>query len=131
MKAGWDVNFTEYFEAIEQAGSNVNTVSREALAEVGAALESAMRAACPSDKLRPYIQTYTPTREGDFNYVAVGYVRDLSYTPAEIAVAANSVEFGSVNNAPMPHIRPVVRRMRKSVNEHIANRLKAAGLVDS
>lgn len=130
MKAGWQFDFEEYRDAIEQAGKDVNVVSRQALAEVGDVLVSAMQAACPSDKLRPYIQLYTPTREGDFNYVAAGYVRDLSYTPKEIAIAANSVEFGSVHNAPMPHIRPAVRKLRGYVNQTIADRLRAAGLVE-
>jgi hypothetical protein len=130
MKAGWEIDFSLYEDALAEAGANVNAVSREALAESAQILQAAMEAACPSEKLRPYIKIFTPQGEGDYNYVAIGYVRDLAYTPPEIAVAANSVEFGSVHNAPMPHIRPVVRRLRKSVNELIAGRLKAAGYVD-
>lgn len=130
MKAGWQFDFSEYRDAIEQAGTDMNDVSRDALSDVGEVLQSAMINACPSDKLRPYIQIHTPTAEGDYNYIAVGYVRDLSYTPAEIAKAAMAVEFGSVHNAPMPHIRPAVRALRSYVNKEIAARLKAAGLVD-
>ena len=94
-------------------------------------LKSEMIRRCSSQTLTPYIQVYTPTKEGDFNYVAVGYVRDLSYTPAEIAILANVIEFGSVRTAAKPHIRPAVRAMRARVNNHIAAKLKAAGLVDS
>jgi hypothetical protein len=130
VKGSWQFDFSEFADALEKASVNVNTVSRSALADVGPVLQSAMQAACPSDKLRPYIKIHTPSAEGDYNYVAVGYVRDLSYTPADIAVAANSVEFGSVHNAPMPHIRPAVRRLRTFVNKHIALKLQAAGLVD-
>ena len=93
-------------------------------------LQSAMVSRCPSDKLKPYIKIFTPSVEGDYNYVAVGYVRDPAYTPKEIAIIANSVEFGSVHNAPMPHIRPAVRALRSAVNSRIAAKLKAAGYVD-
>jgi hypothetical protein len=41
------------------------------------------------------------------------------------------VEFGSVHNAPMAHIRPAVRAMRSAVNNLLAAKLKAAGLVDA
>lgn len=130
MKAGWEFDFSEYAETLERAGADVNKVSRKALADSGQMLQAAMAAACPSDKLRPYIKIHTPSAEGDYNYVAVGYVRDLAYTPADIAVAANSVEFGSVHNPPMPHIRPAVSRLRKTINQLIASRLAAAGYVD-
>lgn len=131
MKSRWEISGLEdYMRFIEQAGKDVNTISRSGLAEAGNMLKNAMISRCPSDKLKPYIKIFTPSAEGDYNYVAVGYVRDLAYTPAEIAVAANSVEFGSVHNAPMPHIRPAVSAMRSAVNKLLAARLKAAGLVD-
>ena len=118
----------DYFTAIEKAGKEINPVARAALAEVGVMLQADMISRCPSDKLKPYIKVFTPSKEGDFNYLMVGYIRD---TPKEIAIAANSVEFGSVHNAPMPHIRPAIRSMRAKVNAHIVAKLKAAGLVDS
>ena len=130
MKAGWEFDFSLYADALEHASADVNKVSREALADAGQILQSAMQAACPSDKLRPFIKVFTPSGEGDFNYKAIGYVRDLAYTPKEIAIAANSVEFGSVHNAPMPHIRPTVSRLRNYVKKHIAAKLKAAGYID-
>lgn len=131
MRAGWELTgLDEYISALQKAGKDVNTVSRAGLAEAGYMLKNAMVSRCPTDKLRPYIKIFTPSAEGDWNYVAVGYVRDLSYTPADIAVAANSVEFGSVHNAPMPHIRPAVSAMRSAVNNLLAAKLKAAGLVD-
>jgi hypothetical protein len=131
MKLKWELTgLDDYYNALQAAGKNINTVSREGLAEAGRMLQSAMVARCPSDKLKPYIKIYTPSVEGTYNYVAVGYVHDLAYTPADIAVAANSVEFGSVHNAPMPHIRPAVSAMRSAVNNLIAAKLKAAGLID-
>lgn len=130
-KNGWQVTgLDDYFTALEEAAKDINTVSREALAEAGQMLKSEMVSRCPSRQLKPYIQIHTPSAEGDFNYVAVGYVRDLSYTPADIAILANVIEFGSVHNAPMPHIRPAVRALRGRVNSLIGERLKAAGLVD-
>lgn len=130
MKAGWEFDFSLYADALQHVHEGVNKVSREALDDVASVVQSAMQAACPSDKLRPFIKVYTPSAEGDFNYKAIGYVRDLAFTPAEIAIAANSVEFGSVHNAPMPHIRPTVRKLRAFVNKHIADKLIAAGYVD-
>lgn len=130
MKAGWEFDFELYADALEHASDGINKVSREALADSAQILQAAMQAACPSDKLRPWIKIFTPSVEGDYNYVAVGYVRDIAYTTKEIAVAANSVEFGSVHNPPMPHIRPAVRRLRKTINQLIASRLVAAGYVD-
>ena len=130
MKAGWDFDFSLYADALEHASDGVNKVSRQALDDVADVVESAMRAACPSDKLRPFIKTFTPSAEGDYNYKAIGYIRDAAYTPKDIAVAANSVEFGSVHNAPMPHIRPTVRRLSAYVNKHIADKLIAAGYAD-
>jgi hypothetical protein len=131
MKSKWEISGLEdYMMFIEQAGKNVNTVSREGLAQAGQMLQSAMISRCPTDKLKPYIKIFTPSAEGDYNYVAVGYVRDIAYTPKEIAVLANSVEFGSVHNPPMSHIRSAVSSMRSSVNKLLAAKLKAAGLVD-
>jgi nitric oxide synthase oxygenase domain/subunit len=130
VKAGWNFDFSEYENAIQQVHDGVNKVSREALDDIASVVQSAMKSACPSDKLRPFIKVFTPSGEGDFNYKAIGYVRDAAYTPKEIAVAANSVEFGSVHNAPMPHIRPTVSRLRNYVKQHIAAKLKAAGYID-
>lgn len=120
----------EYLAALEKAGQDVNLVSRDALAELGPMIQAEMIRKCPTQKLAPYINIFTPSREGDYNYVAVGYIRDIKYTPREAAILANVVEFGSVHNGPMPHIRPVVRAFRSRVNKHIAARLQAAGLVD-
>jgi HK97 gp10 family phage protein len=132
MKAKWEVQgIEEYIAALRDAGKAVNTVSREALADAGKDLKAEMLSRCPTDKLRPYINIFTPSREGDYNYVAVGFIHDLAYTPADIAVAANSVEFGSVHNAPMPFIRPAVSKLKSKVNASIAAKLKAAGLVDT
>ncbi|MCZ2076686.1 MAG: hypothetical protein LC130_17035 [Bryobacterales bacterium] len=130
MKAGWQIDFSEYADALERASVDVNQVSREALAEAASVLQAAMVAACPTAKLRPYIKVFTPSAEGDYNYVAVGYVRDAAYTPAEIAILANSVEFGTTHSPPLPHIRPAVRKLRAAVKGLIANRLIAAGYVD-
>jgi hypothetical protein len=131
MKAQMEFQgFEDYFKALEDANVNINTVSRSALAEVGPMLQAEMERRCPTDKLKPFIKIYTPTREGDYNYIAVGFVRDLAYTPAWAAVAANSVEFGSVHNAPMPFVRPAVKALKSRVNASIAAKLKAAGLVD-
>lgn len=131
MKATWELTgFEEYIAKLEGATDGINQVSREALAEAGKILQVAIQARCPSDKLKPFIKIFTPSGKGDYNYVAVGYVRDLAYTPKEIAVAANSVEFGSVHNAPMPHVRPAVSALRAAVKNLIVNRLKAAGYLD-
>jgi len=131
MKAAWEVQGLEdYMDMLKEAGKQVNVVSREALAEVGQELQAEMQIRCKVDKLLPYIKIYTPQREGDYNYVAVGFVHDLAYTPAWAAILANVIEFGSVHNAAMPFIRPAVRAMRSAVNAKIAARLKAATLVD-
>lgn len=131
MKATWELTgFEEYIAKLAGATDGINQVSRQALAESGKILQAAIVARCPSEKLKPYIKIHTPSGAGDYNYVAVGYVRDIAYTPKEIAVAANSVEFGSVHNAPMPHVRPAVGALRATVKNLIASRLKAAGYVD-
>ena len=132
MASRWEISgLDDYLEFLQKASVDINLVSREGLAEAGRMLQSAMVSRCPSDKLKPYIKIHTPSAEGDWNYVAVGYIRDLAYTPADIAKAANAVEFGSVHNAPMAHIRPAVRAMRAAVNNLLAAKLKAAGLVDA
>jgi HK97 gp10 family phage protein len=131
MRSSFQVTgIEEYIETLEKASKDVNKVSREALADAGKDLLAAMRSRCRVDKLLPYIQIFTPSVEGDFNYVAVGFIHDLAYTPKETAILANVIEFGSVHNAAMPFIRPAVSAVRASVNRLIAARLKAATLID-
>jgi hypothetical protein len=131
VRAAWELKgLDDYFETLEKAEVNINVVSREGLAEAGKMLQAEMQIGCRVDKLLPYIKIFTPTREGNYNYVAVGFVHDLAFTPKWAAILANVIEFGSVHNEPMPFIRPAVRRMRSQVNALIAAKLKAATLVD-
>ena len=93
---------------------------------------AAMVARVPVDSgnLRDHIKIFTPSAEGDYNYVAVGIIRHLDYTDRETAIQAISVEFGSVRMAAHPFIRPAVRATRAPVERLIRERLKAAELVD-
>jgi HK97 gp10 family phage protein len=133
MKSQFPVTgLDEYLEVLQNAGEDINEVSRSALAEAGEMFQSAMVARVPVDSgnLRDHIKIFTPSAEGDYNYVAVGIIHDLAYTDKETAIQARAVEFGSVHMAAHPFIRPAVRATRGAVQKLIRERLKAAGLVD-
>lgn len=133
MKSKFEVTGLEaYLDVLQKAEVDINLVSRAALKEVGEMFRSAMVARVPVDtgNLRDHIRIFTPSAEGNYNYVAVGIIRDASFTDRETAIQANVVEFGSVNMAARPFIRPAVRAKRAAAQRLIRERLKAASLVD-
>lgn len=137
MKASLTITgMDDYFSALEKAEKDINTVSREALAEVGAMLQSEMIGRVPSgkgintEKLKSVIKIKTPTVEGNYNYVFVGVIHDLAYTDAGMAIHANIVEFGSVHTQAHPFIRPAVSSKRGAVRSRVQARLRMTGLID-
>ena len=134
MKSKFEVKGLEdYLEVLQKTGQDINIVSRSALQEAAQILKSAMISRVPvgeTKNLRDHILIFTPSAEGDFNYVIVGIIMDIGYTDAKTAIYANSVEFGSVHAGARPYIRPAIRSTKSAITRLIRDRLKAASLID-
>ena len=130
MKAKLTVTgLDDYLLALHKAGEDINKISREALGEAGEVLQAEMKRRVPVDtgNLRDHIEIFTPSGEGDFNYVRVGIVGLPDKQTAKQAIA---VEFGSVHQASQSYIRSAVRAKRAVIMNLIRERLKTAGMVD-
>ncbi len=138
MKSTFNVSGMEvYIENLMKAGKDVDLVAREVLAEVAKDMHSEMLSKCPTDSLLEYIRIHTPTSEGHYNYVNVGILYGLEYTPGDVMRKANAIEYGHIkrngkgNVAPIPFIRPAVIKGRAKLNQLAEQKFKAAGLADS
>lgn len=137
MKSSFDVRgLDDYIEELLKAGKEVDLVARDALAEAAQDLQSALINAVPeaegvnADALREHIHIRTPSGEGHYNYVNVGFLRDLAYTPAGIDIHAKIVEFGSVWTPARPFIRATVAAFKPRFDSIAKAKFVAAGLVD-
>jgi HK97 gp10 family phage protein len=119
-------------ENLTKAGVDINKVSREALAEAGSMLQSAMLSRVPikNGNLASHIKIKTPTAEGNYNYCEVGIIYDLAYTDKKTSIQARAIEFGTIYAPAQPFIRPAIRALRGAITGLILSRLQAAELVD-
>lgn len=137
MKATFELTgFDEYIESLIKAGHDVDLIARDALSEAAQDLQSALINAVPdvqgvnAEALREHINIRTPSGEGHYNYINVGFLHDIEYTPKGINIHARIVEFGSVWTPPHPFIRRTVAAFKNHFLQVAKSKLAAAGLVD-
>ena len=122
--------FSEYLEAIVQAGVDIDAAAQRALEAGGAILETEMERLVPKDEhnLESNIVLVGPFQDGNFSYVEVGVVN----ADDETATYGNVQEYGSPskNIKAQPYIRPSIDGKRSAVNREMRESLKSEGFVD-
>jgi HK97 gp10 family phage protein len=121
---------SEYLEALQQAGVDIDAAAQRALEAGGTILEAEMETLVPVDEgnLKAHIVMDGPHQDGNFSYVEVGVVGADEKT----AIYGNVQEYGSPskNIKAQPYIRPAIDGKRLAVNRTIRESLKAEGFVD-
>jgi HK97 gp10 family phage protein len=106
--------FSEYLEALVQAGKNVDAVADEALEAGGDVLLAGMDRRVPKDSgnLAAHLECSEAEQDGNFHSVTVGLSSD---TDAETAKYGGAQEFGWGPDHPaQPYIRPAIDEDMKS-----------------
>jgi HK97 gp10 family phage protein len=119
-----------YFEAIQQAGIDIDAASQRALDAGAKILQKEMDILVPKDthNLQSNIVILGPFRDGNVNYVEVGVVN----ADAETAIYGNVQEYGSPSKhiKAQSYIRASIDRKKNAVTKAIRDSLKAEGFVD-
>lgn len=102
----------KYTEELEAAAEQVDPICRDTLFEAAQTMQEQMRERVPilSGRLYEHILIDGPNSNGNFHFVEVGIIHNLSFTPKDVAIQANVVEFGSARQAAQPFLRPVFRK---------------------
>jgi len=121
---------SEYLEALQQAGVDIDAAAQRALMNGGAILEAEMEQLVPKDErnLEAHINIDGPHQDGNFSYVEVGVVN----ADAETAIYGNVQEYGSPskNIKAQPYIRPSIDGKASAVRRTVRASLKSEGYVD-
>lgn len=118
--------FSEYLEAIQKAGRDIDAATDRALVRGGEVLLEGMKRRVPKDthNLEEHLVIEGPVRDGNFHYVEVGVSSD-----AETARYGNAQEFGSSSMPAHPYVRPALDGERRKVNQAIKESLKSEGVI--
>lgn len=100
-----------YLEEIEKAGHNIDGAARDAVYEGAVTLQEKMQSFVPilTGRLFMHILIKGPITEGNFSYCEVGVLHDIAFTPKDVAIQANVIEYGSTRQSAQPFIRPALR----------------------
>ena len=105
----------EYLEALANAGEDVDGAARDALLEGATVLQEAMQSLVPilTGRLYLHIAIDGPHTNGNYSWCDVGIIHDIAFTPKDVAIQANTIEYGGVRRAAQPFIRPAMRNNKK------------------
>ncbi len=105
--------FSEYLEALAQAGQDIDQVADKMLAAGGDVILAGMETRVPraTGELAASLERSEPEREGNFHSVTVGISRDA---PADVQRYGGAQEYGWADHAGQPYIRPAIDEDMKS-----------------
>jgi len=117
----------DYLEALAAAGEDVNGVARDALFEVAQTMQEEMQGSVPilTGRLHNHILIDGPHTDGNYITVEVGIIHSRDFTPKDVAIQANVIEYGSARQEAQPFLRPVFRkagRLLKAAMKKVAGK---------
>jgi hypothetical protein len=103
-------------EELSQAADDIDAIAREGLFETALNMQEEMQNSVPilTGRLWDHILIDGPHSDGNYHFVEVGIIHNLAFTPKDVAIQANVIEFGSSRQAAQPFLRPVFRK-KKSI----------------
>lgn len=121
---------SEYLEDLASAEADVDAASRDALFEGAQDIQDEMRSLVPilTGRLFQHIEVKGPITEGNYHYCEVGVIHDIAFTPKDVAIQANVIEYGSTRQAAQPFVRPAIARSKKVIVEKMKQILTRYGL---
>lgn len=119
-----------YLEELARVSEDIDQPVQEVLIEAALDVEEEMQNLVPIDtgNLHNHIQIDGPHQEGNFSYVTVGVIHDISHTDAETAIYGNVMEYGSARVAARPYIRPALKKKKSVIKEALKKILARFGL---
>lgn len=121
---------SEYLEALAKAEADVDGAARDAVFEGALTLQASMQDLVPilTGRLWEHILIKGPITDGNFIYCEVGILHDIAYTPKDVAIQANTIEYGGTRRAAQPFIRPAINKSKKVLVDAMRKILEKYGL---
>lgn len=127
--------FEEYFAQLREAEGNIDGVARDATYETAVVLQEEMRSLVPvlTGRLHEHILIDGPHTEGNIIWCEVGIIHKIEFTPKDVAIQANVIEYGSPSKhiQPEPFIRPAIDHKRKVLKNTLKTILRKYGIIVS
>lgn len=123
--------FDEYLAKIAALGRDIDEAAAKGLLAGAEIIQDSMRDLAPVDtgNLRAHIKIKGPLRDGNFTYVDVGLINEITYTDPVTARYGNVQEYGSANTPAHPFIRPGIDHARKAAMAALRESLEQDGLL--
>jgi HK97 gp10 family phage protein len=119
-----------YLEELNRLGHDIDVVAQEVVLEAGQQIQADMQNLVPVDtgNLYDHIQINGPHRDGNFHFVEVGVIHDISFTDAETAIYGNVIEYGSSRVNAQPYIRPALKKNKSIMRKTLKNLFERMGI---
>lgn len=101
----------EWIAELEQAEKDVDGSVRDALFEAAQTVQEAMQDRVPvlTGRLWMHIKIDGPHTIGNYSWCEVGVIHDRNFTPKDVAIQANVIEYGTTGREARPFVRPAFR----------------------
>lgn len=119
-----------YLEELAKLEHDVDAVADEVLLEAGKVVQADMQRLVPikTGNLHDHIQIDGPHQDGNFHFVEIGVLHDLSFTDADTAIYGNVIEYGSARVAAQPYIRPALAKNRTIIRKTLKQLFERLGI---
>ena len=130
-KGSFDLSgLQEYFEDLAAAEADVDAAARDVMFETALTVQEEMQTLVPvlTGRLHEHIQIDGPHTDGNYSWCEVGIIHDIAFTPKDVAIQANVIEYGNARQAAQPFVRPVLRKGKKILKNAMQKILEKYGV---
>lgn len=119
-----------YLEDLQKLVDDIDALADEVLLEAGNVIQADMRSLVPVDtgNLHDHITIDGPHQDGNFHYVEIGVIHDLSFTDANTAIYGNVIEYGSTRVMAQPYIRPALAKNKTIIRKTLKKLFDRMGI---